>query len=360
MPGAHQAAMAPQLRSVSDDTLDVLLDRLRVLKVVVDSAHVRIGGFNEELAHLRTEIAREQHERIQSLEAIRLELTAWMDSTSESAVSAMRSGVEADLDRLRNEMGSARLELDAEVSILAGDLRATDSTVASISAAANDGMAALNSRMMDETSFRVSGDRFNLQAAGMAAGLLLIGVVFLWWMGRRKAAALDGSVSRIQPAIMGTLEQLRAEITAHTQERSIEALDKLLGVINPMAESLGEIQRLADAASAEPDHELPVAVCNVVSRIERNLNAMGSAVRGHKHLVRCVRDVKASLRHHNYEMPDLVGMQYDTRMENLKPEFSLDEQLEPGDQIITRINRPLVLYSGRPVQGASVTVSIGP
>ena len=116
----------------------------------------------------------------------------------------------------------------------------------------------------------------------------------------------------------------------------------------------------ASTASAEPDHELPVSICNVINRIERILGIMGSGVKGHKHMVRCVGEAMASLRLHNYEMPDLVGMTYDTQMENLKPEFHLDESLAPREQTITGINRPLVLYGSRPVQGAWVRISIGP
>ena len=353
--GTVATGMALQQSPASPDTLDVLLDRVLALEAIADSSIARIDGLRETLEHQR-------RERIDELEGLRIAFASLLDSASASTMSAILSKLETDLGSLRSEAMVARSELGDDVSGIARELGEVDSTVEFWKAAVVDSLAMVDSRIVEEQLYRMSGDRLNAATAGIAAGLLLFAVGFVWWYGRRRATALDGRMRQIQPEIAGQLEKARDEIVHGVRQQSIESLGKLLSSIEQMAAMLGTIQTLTKAdstATAEPDHELPISICNVVNRIERTLSAMGSGVKGYKHLLRCVRDIKTSLRNHNYEMPDLVGMQYDTQMENLKPEFSLDDRLTPGEQTITRINRPLVLYGGRPVQGASVTVSLG-
>lgn len=360
--GTVATGMALQQSPVSPDTLDVLLGRVLVLEAIADSSFAEIDGLREELEKQRMETARERNLRIDELEGLHISFAALLDSASSSTAIAVLAKLEADLGSLRSEVTAARSELGNEVSGIARDLGGLDSTIESWKAAFVDSMAMVDTRIVVEQLHRMSGDRHNAVTAGIAAGLLLIGIGFMWWYVRRRATALDGRMRQIQPGIAGQLEKVRDEIAHGVHQQSIELLGNLLGSIEQMAEVLGAIQTLAvtdSTATAEPDHELPISICNVVNRIERTLSAMGSSVKGHKHLLRCVRDVKASLRLHNYEILDLVGVQYDTQMENLNPEFSFDDSLAPGEQIITRINRPLVLHGGRPVQGASVTVSVG-
>ena len=353
--------MVLQLLPATADTLAILLDRVLALEPIVESSVNRMDSLDGQLALERRERARERHERLDELEGLRVTLALLSDSNSEAA--AMLARVEADLDGLRSEAAASRSRIDDRFGGIARHFVELDSTTELWRAAVADSMAMVDSQILEEQLRRVSADRSFAVATGTAAGLLVFAIAWVWWYSRRRDTALEFRVRQNQSDIAGQPETSQDETTDEVRQQSIETLGKLLGPIAQMVAMLDTLQALQTrgaATTAEPSHELPVSVCNVVNRIERNLRAMDARVRGHKHLLRCVRDVKGSLRLHNYEMPDLVGQRYDTQMENLRPEFDVDDRMAPGEQIITRLIKPLVLYRGKPVQGAWVKVSVGP
>ena len=123
---------------------------------------------------------------------------------------------------------------------------------------------------------------------------------------------------------------------------------------------LGTIQAAVENVDkhTDPNHDLPLKVCNEINRIEKNLLAMDSSIRGHKKLVGCVRRVKNNLRAHDYHLTELVGRPYDGGM-LLEADFVEDNKLAPGEEVITQINRPEVRYRGETIQIASIRVSVG-
>ena len=74
-------------------------------------------------------------------------------------------------------------------------------------AAVSDSLVAAEGRILDEQGQRRYGDRRNAIQAGIAAGLLLIGVGVVWWYGRSRAATLDGRIGRIQPDVADRIEK---------------------------------------------------------------------------------------------------------------------------------------------------------
>lgn len=333
------------------DTLDVLIERLTGLELKMDSFFVRMDDLRMQLDSQMIEGVRERQLRISEHDVLHASFDSLLELASASTVRSLGSLVAADLSSLRSEFDSELGDLGKSVQGISAVLSEVDSRLAmygvdlASSAAEQRRLAAY------------------MQLGGIAGCIVLIGAGFLWWFDRRRTGIIAGHVSQLGPTISGQLQMVLDAVEDSVFKDSV----KLRGIMHDAIKQVGNTQRGAQttvngdtATSSEPSHILPVSVCNVVNRIERNLNAMGSSVRGYKHLQRCVRDVKKTLLDHNYEMPDLVGEKYDIQMENLDPEFSVDNELAPGEQIVTRVNRPLVLHNGRPVQSAHVLVSIGP
>ena len=360
-PGGVARAQETEARGPSPDTIQVLLARLMALETTGDSAIARIANLQAELSRLREESARESRLRADELRELRRSVALLLDSASTSTASELLARLDAGLDAVRAEGSAGRGALHAEVGSVAHELGDLGSRVDDWTAAVSDSMAAAGGRFVEERGVRRSGDRRNTLQAGVAAGFLLLGIGAVWWYGRNRVGRLDGRIRRFQPALADGIEKAREEIAAGVRHESGEVFRGQLEALETLTGVLGSIQAMKEPGPPgppEPDHDLPLAVCNVVNRIEGNLVAMGSGVRGYKQLMRCVRDVTENLRVHEYTMTDLLGRPYDGGM-HVEAEFQADDRRAPGERTITRINRPEVRYRDRIVQNASVKVSVG-
>lgn len=97
-------------------------------------------------------------------------------------------------------------------------------------------------------------------------------------------------------------------------------------------------------------------IAEQITRMEVNLYRMDSAVKGHKQLTRAIYNIKDSLRAQGYEVSELLGTRYVEGMK-VSADFVEDEKLPLGTQIITGIRKPQILFNGKLLQAAEITVS---
>ena len=148
----------------------------------------------------------------------------------------------------------------------------------------------------------------------LAAGLLLAAIGGVWWKGAR-------GVDEVRRKFVATAEHEQHQ-SLREHLRALEEFSMMLGTIQAAVENVDK--------HTDPNHDLPLKVCNEINRIEKNLLAMDSSIRGHKKLVGCVRRVKNNLRAHDYHLTELVGRPYDGGM-LLEADFVVeDNKLAPG------------------------------
>jgi hypothetical protein len=115
---------------------------------------------------------------------------------------------------------------------------------------------------------------------------------------------------------------------------------------------------LGKSASGEVDHSFAKRVADEIVRITTNLSRMDATVKGHKPLSASVKKLEKSLNSNGYELESLLNKPYDNGM-NLQPVFVVDENLQDGESIITRVIKPQINYKGKLIQAAQVEVSQG-
>jgi hypothetical protein len=115
---------------------------------------------------------------------------------------------------------------------------------------------------------------------------------------------------------------------------------------------------LGAGSSGEVDHSFAKRVADEIVRITTNLSRMDATVKGHKQLSASVRKLEQSLNSNNYELEALLNKPYDNGM-NLQANFIVDENLQEGESVITRIIKPQINYKGKLIQAAQVEVSQG-
>lgn len=112
------------------------------------------------------------------------------------------------------------------------------------------------------------------------------------------------------------------------------------------------------AKTEEVDHSLALKVADEIIRIQQNISNMDPNTKGLKQLAASVKRIQANFEANDYEIVDMLNKPYDAGMKviaNFKP----DENLRPGEQIITRIIKPQVNYKGVMIQSAQIEVNQG-
>ncbi len=143
-----------------------------------------------------------------------------------------------------------------------------------------------------------------------------------------------------------------------------ESLVKEFGKQTELIDSsilLMEKQRAIESvqANVEVDHSLALRVASEINLIERNVRLMDAGTRGLKQLTRSVEKLKDNLSANGYEMPQLMGRDYNEGLKIIVLSSIPDETLEQGAEIISKIMIPQVNYNDKMIQVAQVEVSVG-
>ena len=134
-------------------------------------------------------------------------------------------------------------------------------------------------------------------------------------------------------------------------------------IVNQFSGEMSELQKIGEAmknvggtSNSEPDHSLVKTLADRITFMEMTLYKMDSSVRGHRQLSRSIAQMKDNLLANGYEIVDMLGKEYNEGMK-VTANFSDDENIEEGKQIITGIVKPQINYKGVMIQSAQITVS---
>ena len=106
------------------------------------------------------------------------------------------------------------------------------------------------------------------------------------------------------------------------------------------------------------DHSLALKVADEIIRIQKNINGMDPETKGIKQMEFALERIRDNFRDKGYEIVDMLNKPYEEGM-LVTAKFIKDENLQPGDKIITRIIKPQVKYNEIIIQDAEVEVSTG-
>ena len=148
--------------------------------------------------------------------------------------------------------------------------------------------------------------------------------------------------------------------TKKLSKKQKEILEKQIEDSQKLADWLGKEteQNLGNNSSGEPDHSFAKRVADEIVRITTNLSRMDESVKGHKQLSASVRKLEQTLNANKYELVKLLNQPYKEGM-NIEASMVVDDSLNPGESIITRIIKPQINYKGKLIQVAQVEVSVG-
>lgn len=176
---------------------------------------------------------------------------------------------------------------------------------------------------------------------GILFAIIISGIMFLLLRKKQQSDKTD-IVAQLSQTKQSIDEKLVIEFAKNT-----EALEALSQMSKPTQ------------SVAEPDHSLALKVASEINLIERNINLMDSKTKGLKQLARSVEKLKDNLAANGYEIPQLLGKDFNQGMKVIVASSIPDENLEKGVEKITKILIPQVNYNGVMIQTAQIEVSVG-
>lgn len=221
-------------------------------------------------------------------------------------------------------------------------------------------------QMTDRSDFRSSIDQTNakVQSAEQllssrtlwgVVGILvllsaLIGIAVASLKKFKSGSTSIANVRKAQTSLEEAQENIR-KAQEKMKEETIQIDNKLIEVLSNQS-----IVSPTTTDNGEIDHSLTLKVADEITKIEMNLSRMDESIKGYKQLSKGVQRIKDNFRANDYEIVDMLGKPYQQGMKAAVT-FVTDENLEPGQQIISRIIKPQVNYKQKMIQAAQIEVS---
>lgn len=181
------------------------------------------------------------------------------------------------------------------------------------------------------------------QKAGVATAIVLILLITFVFLTLRMR--IKNSTVSVEDKIKSTRQSLEKE--------AIKLDHKLIDLLETQAKLI-ESQSKSD----ETDHSLAIKVADEITRIHNNLRRMDESTKGLKQLSSAVKRIQDNFLAKGYEIIDMRGQDYNDGMKVI-PTLIPTNELEVGQQIITRVIKPQINYQGQIIQMAEIEVSIG-
>jgi len=116
---------------------------------------------------------------------------------------------------------------------------------------------------------------------------------------------------------------------------------------------------ISQADNPTIDHTLPLKIADEITRINTYANTLDPITQDYRALTSSVKRLMNTFKVAQYEIVDLLGQKYDDGLKVIVVNAMPDENLKEGEEIITRIIKPLVKYKGEQIQAAQVDISVG-
>jgi hypothetical protein len=177
---------------------------------------------------------------------------------------------------------------------------------------------------------------------GILAVTLLSVIVF--FVLRNK---LSSSTKNIDSQITKTNEKL--------QNESIKLDSKLVEILQSQLSILKEERKSKEIATPEVDHKLPLKVGEEIHRMRKRIENMPPDVKGLSALTNSLQRLEEEFNDSGYSIEDLLNKKYIYGMQ-VEARFVDNPDIPKGEEIITDVIRPQILYKGVVLQFAKVEV----
>jgi len=160
--------------------------------------------------------------------------------------------------------------------------------------------------------------------------------------------------------IVANRKALAVELASSSESFQARHIDLDLKLTRLLENQLDNVSSSSEnpADGGQPEHAFPLQVSAEIHRMRKRLGNMPDGTKGVQPLAKALERLEEGLQDKGYEIVELLGMKYSEGM-TMQANLTIDDELEPGQQIITKVNKPQVNYKTTVIQVADVEVSFG-
>lgn len=197
---------------------------------------------------------------------------------------------------------------------------------------------------------------------GVLSAVLLSGLLY-WVLSKKQRSdktefegKLENKTSSLKTDVISEIEKTKKEL----QQENIKLDLKLIGVLENQLKGNrpSEVVGNSDEGSTI-DHSIPLKVADEITRINAYANTLDPNSQDAKALKSSVKRLINTFKASQYDIIDLLGQKYDDGMKVIVVNAIEDKNLNQGEEVISRIIKPLVKFNGEQIQAAQVDISIG-
>lgn len=313
-----------------------------------------LASSQSELRLLRSDYQQYETDMAETLSSTRVERL-----NSEEVLRGQLGRLAEDLASDRKDRLATSEAHTSEISSIAGKVANSEQELVGIARGVKSNSDALE--LLDKRVARSEGD---LAAQGELLNSKFIDVsdaVSMQTIVGSTIAALFGLiVFFLARRMVENRRQLASQISDSSDSLRNEYGDLDLKISELLEQQLSLLSSSINSESTdnEPDHSLPMQVAAEIHRMTKRLDTMPPNTKGVQPLSKALERLVDGLAANDYEIIPLLGMKYVDGM-TVQASFILDDDLSPGEQVISRVIKPQVNYKGAVLQVADVEVSFG-
>ncbi len=158
---------------------------------------------------------------------------------------------------------------------------------------------------------------------------------------------LSSSTRNLDSQIAKTNETLQNE-AIKLDSKLVEILQSQLGILKEERKSKGTV-------TSEADHKLPLKVGEEIHRMRKRIDNMPQDVKGLSALTNSLQRLEEEFNDSGYTIQDLLGQKYIYGMQ-VEARYVDNPDIPKGEEIITEVLKPQIMYKGVVVGFAKVEV----
>lgn len=265
-------------------------------------------------------------------------------------------------NKLKTEIGSLKTKLsDANKNIVSLQ-KQTQTNSSTISQTANElGLKISTTETNANQKISEIGNSLSKKTLygviGVLIAILISGLLY-WLLSKRQQTdkndfegKLENRTSSLKTDVILEIKKTKKEL----QQENIKLDLKLIEVL----ENQLKASATTEYKPTTIDHSLPLKVADEITRINAYANTLDPNSQDAKALKSSVKRLFNTFKASQYEIIDLLGQKYDDGLKVIVVNAIEDSNLKQGEEIISRIIKPLVKYNGEQIQAAQVDISIG-
>ena len=318
-------------------SIDTLSQKVSILErsiVVIQSSNTDYLSKNEELATKVTTL-QQDISKLQSSNAAYLTENAYLKKS--------QNYLSSQYKKLSNELDDKSATIDSLQQVIKTNSANIEKTANELGVKIDDNQKATNESISDLGNSLSKNTLYWIIAVLVVVILLIVVFVLLRKQIFKQKTDLDTNLQDTRKAL---------------EEEGVKLDNKLVEILESQLKII-ESSKTENPSNAEPDHSLALKVADEINRMQSNMSLMDKNIKGLNKLQSAVKRIEENFASNGYEIIDMIGKPYNEGMKVVIVNSRIDENLNSGEQIISRIIKPQVNYKEEMIQPAQIEVSIG-